>query len=261
MILSGLLKKIKWIIVLVVIITIIYWIVRLWRWKPLLKEMLAREVGLAEAMSRFNNDNPTKQKDKASNSDRSSTETKSEDDDFSYLERRFKDFMSRPPRRPVRTAKSDPPTDANEKEDETEEVEVEEKNEPKGRDPVRRSNSKVSTYKREEICRQVFEDYFDDYFPTCRPRFLANPKTGHPLELDGYNPRLNLAFEHHGIQHRQYPNPFHKSEAEFDAQIGRDQFKRERLAELGIDLIEIWDDVPTDRIKDFIHGQLKSLGK
>jgi len=254
MILGGLFRKIKWIIILVVVVTIIYWIIRLWKWKPLIKEMINKEVSLAEAVSRLGKGSPDAG---------SENNAEIKDGDFDYLSRRLGDFFSGPHRHPVRSSNQEPLQDitvndngdSDEKEDEPKPIPR------KGRDPIRRSNSKVSTYKREEICRKVFEDYFDDYFPTCRPRFLANPKTGHPLEMDGYNARLNLCFEYHGPQHRIFPNPFHKTEAEFDAQIERDQFKRERLAELGIDLIEIWDDVPTDRIKDFIHLQIKKLGK
>lgn len=125
----------------------------------------------------------------------------------------------------------------------------------------RRTNSKTSNYKREELCRKIFEDYFDDYFPTCRPKFLTNPKTGHPLELDGYNARINLAFEHQGRQHREYPNRFHKSREEFDKQVERDNFKRQRLSELGIDLIEIDEGVPINQLESYIHGSIKQLGK
>lgn len=125
----------------------------------------------------------------------------------------------------------------------------------------RRSNSKVSKYKREEMCRKIIEDYFDDYFPTCRPKFLANPKTGYPLELDAYNPRLNLSMEVQGRQHREYPNYFHKTREEFDKQLERDAFKRQRLSELGIDLIEIDDRIPTNQLETYIHGVIKQLGK
>lgn len=139
-------------------------------------------------------------------------------------------------------------------------VHEEETNKKPTRDKMRRSGSKTSTYKREEECRTIIENYFDDYFPTCRPNFLSNPLTGKPLELDGYNARLNLAFEHQGRQHREYPNAFHKTEAEFLKQQERDEFKRKKLSELGIDLIEISDTVPYTQLKAYIHRSLQSLG-
>lgn len=123
----------------------------------------------------------------------------------------------------------------------------------------RRKNSKTSSYKREEECRKVFEDYFDDYFPTVRPKFLTNPKTGRPLELDGYNSGLNLAFEHQGRQHYEFPNRFHKTKDEFIAQQERDKFKAQRCKELGIDLIYIPESIPFDQIKSYILQKLKSL--
>lgn len=257
MILTGLLKKLKWIIVLVVIITIIYWIVRLWKWKPLLKEMISKEISLAEAVSRFSRGDSSSQSEPSSKTSDETTDDQNENDDFSYLARRTSEFFSGPKRHKVRTSNQESQSIPQAETTDDEETLDEPKH--KGRDPVRRTNSKVSKYKREEICRKILEDHFDDYFPTCRPRFLANPKTGYPLELDGYNPRLNLAFEHQGVQHRIFPNPFHKTEAEFDAQLEKDKFKRERLAELGIDLVEIWDDVPTAMIKPFIISELKRL--
>ena len=131
----------------------------------------------------------------------------------------------------------------------------------KGRDKVRRKNSKISKNKNEEICRQILEDHFDDYFPTCRPKFLTNPETGKPLELDGYNASLNLAFEYNGIHHYKYPNPFHKTEEEYIKQIERDNFKREKCKELGIDLIEIHYKIPSNKLEIEIMKQLKSFGK
>lgn len=147
-------------------------------------------------------------------------------------------------------------------EEENNEETVEEVKKPRrDKNKPRRTGSKVSRFKREEICRAVFENYFDDYFPTCRPKFLANPDTGRPLELDGYNASKNLAWEHQGAQHRAYPNHFHKSREEFEYQQKKDQFKKQRLAELGIDLIEIPDLIPENKISDYIISQIKRLGK
>lgn len=142
------------------------------------------------------------------------------------------------------------------------EKEIESEDNPNSnRKRPRRANSKTSPYKREEICRKILEDHFDDYFPTVRPKFLTNPKTGKPLELDGYNARLNLGFEHQGRQHYEFPNRFHKTEAEFKAQQERDLFKAQRCKELGIDLIFIPEYIPIDKIESFIMSELKKLKK
>jgi len=126
----------------------------------------------------------------------------------------------------------------------------------RGRDKVRRSGSKTSKYKREEKCRKVLEDYYDDYFPTVRPKFLKNPKTGYPLELDGYNAALNLAFEHNGHQHSEYPNSFHKTKQQFLNQQERDRYKIRRCTELGIKLIIIPHTIPYRDIEDFILSKI-----
>jgi hypothetical protein len=126
-----------------------------------------------------------------------------------------------------------------------------------GNHPRRNSNNKT-----EERVRNILEDYFDDYFPTSRPNFLRNPKTNRNLELDGYNARLNMAFEYQGIQHRVFPNRFHKTEEEFEKQQSRDSYKRKRLYELGIKLLEVPDTIGTrqSRIENFVHNWLKQNG-
>lgn len=58
-----------------------------------------------------------------------------------------------------------------------------------------------SVSKGEKTVRNIFEYLFDKPFPTKRPKWLINPKTGYRLELDGYNKELGIAFEYQGIQH------------------------------------------------------------
>jgi hypothetical protein len=55
--------------------------------------------------------------------------------------------------------------------------------------------------KTEEKVRAVFEELYGKSFPTVRPDFLKNPKTGFNLELDGYNEELGIAFEYDGEYH------------------------------------------------------------
>jgi hypothetical protein len=57
----------------------------------------------------------------------------------------------------------------------------------------------------ERICRKYFEDIFGHIFPSTRPNWLLSDK-GRKLELDGYCAKLNVAFEHNGMQH--YKNIF-----------------------------------------------------
>ena len=109
-------------------------------------------------------------------------------------------------------------------------------------------------WKSEALCRRVFEDMFGMEFPSVRLNCLKNPETNRNLELDGYNEELGLAFEYSGIQHYQYPNPFHTSEEQFINQVRRDQYKREKFDEMGIYLITIPYNVPVkyEEIKDYI---------
>jgi len=218
MIFSGLFRKIRFFIWLVVIIATIVVIVKVFRWKPEVEKMLKDELGVFR---------------------------------FSQALIPHLKAVSSP-----RTPKEHPSLSREEEQDEgapAKKVEFK-------RDKVRRKGSKTSSYKREEICRKVLEDYFDDYFPTCRPRFLTNPRTGKPLELDGYNARLNLALEHQGRQHVEYTPYFHKSKEDFLRQQERDRFKRQRLSELGIDLLEIDHTIPTPQLKDHILKLLKDNG-
>lgn len=103
----------------------------------------------------------------------------------------------------------------------------------------------------------IFERLFDKPFMKTRPEFLRY--NGNLLELDGYCPELNLAFEYNGAQHYMYVPFFHdQDETNFIRQKERDQFKRAKLRELGIDLVEIpyiHDTLETmcDHIRYYLH--------
>jgi len=55
--------------------------------------------------------------------------------------------------------------------------------------------------KGERLCRNIFEKIFKTKFPTVRPSWLKNPKTGYCLELDGYAKDIGIAFEYQGQHH------------------------------------------------------------
>lgn len=92
---------------------------------------------------------------------------------------------------------------------------------------------KCNTNYGEEIVRQYFELLFDAPFENIRPDWLFG------LELDGYNERLAVAFEHNGKQHYEFLPRFHKTKASFEEQLERDRRKRELCAEHGVSLIEV----------------------
>lgn len=235
MILTSLFKKIKFLVVLVIIIVVLFFLIKIFKLKPAVEKMIRDEVNLLKMKS-----------DESSSDQKEPVESKSWED-------RLGSFLF--PKSEVKPEKT-----KSVQEEDSEEGKRRAKKK-KTRDAQRRSGSKTSTYKREELCRKIFEDYFDDYFPTCRPNFLANPETGRNLELDGFNAALNLAFEGSGKQHYTYPNAFHKTREEFDKQVKRDIYKRQRLSELGIDLIEInFTEVSIENTEAYIHSALKQLG-
>jgi len=116
--------------------------------------------------------------------------------------------------------------------------------------------SKKSNNKREEKCRRIFESIYQAPFGTCKPDFLKSPKTGRNLELDGYNADLKIAFEYNGIQHYQYPNPFHRTEEKFQRQLYNDRIKRRMCDELGIYLISIPYHIKDKDLRSFIISKL-----
>lgn len=108
-------------------------------------------------------------------------------------------------------------------------------------------------------CRQILETLFNRPFPKIRPNFLKNPKTGRNLELDCYNAELKIALEYNGKQHYTPHAFFHDSTKKFNAQVDRDNFKRQICKRRGILLIE----VPyfTKNKDAFIVSELKRFGK
>lgn len=117
-------------------------------------------------------------------------------------------------------------------------------------------------WKMEELCRDIFEKLFDRKFPSARPLFLRNPTTGQNLELDGYCPELNLAFEYDGGQHAKYIPHFHKhGPTEFMYQVTKDDYKTKKCAAEGIDLIRIPHYIHKEKLHEYITRQLKKIGR
>jgi hypothetical protein len=121
-----------------------------------------------------------------------------------------------------------------------------------------REGKKVNT--REEKCREIFESLTGRTYPTTRPKWLRNPKTGRTLELDGYCEDLKSAFEYNGAQHYEFPNTYHKTEADFNAQLYRDAIKTKTCAEKGVALLVIPYDLEDDKLFDLIANHLGRLG-
>lgn len=113
---------------------------------------------------------------------------------------------------------------------------------------------------REEICREIFENYFQRNFPKVRHELLINPKTKRKLELDCYskvkffNYYNGLAFEIDGEQHYNYVKKWHKTRSNFNEQVERDKIKNELCEKNGILLIRI--PYYVDDVKEYMLKQL-----
>ena len=113
----------------------------------------------------------------------------------------------------------------------------------------------------ERVCRYFFETLFAKKFNKAHPDWLVSER-GALLELDGYNERLKIAFEHQGVQHYKFLKVFHSSNEDFIDQQNRDELKKEVCKKRGIHLIEVPEIpalLPLDKVKDFIIEKLQDL--
>lgn len=114
--------------------------------------------------------------------------------------------------------------------------------------------------KHESKCREIMERIYGKKFPSVRPDFLINPKTGRRLELDCYNSELGLALEYDGEQHSKYNKFFHpKGPSQFVDQIKRDSTKDRIVKQRGIDLLRVPHFVRFDDLERYIVGRLKEM--
>ena len=114
--------------------------------------------------------------------------------------------------------------------------------------------------KGERASRSAAERIFGKPFIKVRPDFLRNVVTNHNLELDVYNEELKLAIEYSGRQHYEFVPFFHKNYEAFLNQKYRDEMKKNKCKEQGIQLIEIPYTVKLEDIESFIRIESKKLG-
>ena len=72
--------------------------------------------------------------------------------------------------------------------------------------------------KRQKLCNDILEEYYNKHFFSVRPNWLKNPETGYNLEIDCYNDELKLALEYNGEQHYEWPNFTKQTKQEFEEQ-------------------------------------------
>jgi hypothetical protein len=109
----------------------------------------------------------------------------------------------------------------------------------------------------EELVRAALEEVFPGkvFERTRRVPWLR------PLELDGYNETLGLAFEYQGRQHYEYIDFFHRTKNALEAQQKRDKIKQERCAENGVTLLVIPYTVDHKNIRAYVRAELARLGQ
>ena len=88
--------------------------------------------------------------------------------------------------------------------------------------------------KNEDECRRIIERLTCKKFPKRRPDFLDG------LELDGYNPELQIGFEYQGEQHHRVIPAWHRNgEDDLAAQQARDAVKVALCQDHNVDLIVV----------------------
>jgi hypothetical protein len=107
--------------------------------------------------------------------------------------------------------------------------------------------------KKEKICRKIFENIYKVSFKKIRPKWLIYKKR--PLELDGYNEELKIAFEYNGEQHYIPTHLFHNKINLREIQK-RDKFKKQKCKEIGILLIIIPYYIKENNLESYIIEQL-----
>jgi len=91
-------------------------------------------------------------------------------------------------------------------------------------------------YKSEQRFRDAIEKVFGEKFPPKKVTWMRNPKTEYPLELDGYNEELKIAFEYQGRQHFEVIDCF-GGEKKLQIQQERDAIKKQKCLENNIILL------------------------
>ena len=98
----------------------------------------------------------------------------------------------------------------------------------------RRSNT------REKYVRRLLENMFRYKFPSVKPKWLVNPKTGRRLEIDCLCNELRLGVEIDGEQHHKYIPYFHpKGYSQYLEMKDRDMLKSATIKKHGIRLVRL----------------------
>lgn len=129
-----------------------------------------------------------------------------------------------------------------------------------GGNVIKKGNATWCPYCREliseKLCREHFRELTGKSFLKARPQWLWGKHRR--LELDGYNPELNIAFEYQGIQHYNSDTIF--SRERYAEILEYDNIKRRECTSRNILLIEIPYTVPRHELKKYIMLELQKVG-
>ena len=92
---------------------------------------------------------------------------------------------------------------------------------------------------REDRVRDILEVLTRHEWPSARPPWLVNPKTGKRMEIDCFCEALKTGVEVDGAQHFAYSQHMHKSRDAYRRQQARDHMKDQLCAALGYTLIRV----------------------
>lgn len=143
------------------------------------------------------------------------------------------------------------------------EIELERSHPPQARDMhayVASHVEKRNLSKAEAGLAHALQEIFgpDKSFIKVRPDWLRN-NTGRKLELDLYCRELGLAIERDGYQHVVWPNNFHHTREEFEAQLARDRLKEKLCKRHGIVLIRVPWTVKICQMERYLRDELARL--
>lgn len=111
----------------------------------------------------------------------------------------------------------------------------------------------------ERICRKLFEYIFDTDFPKTKPIWLINERDNR-IEFDGYNEKLGIAFEYHGLQHYRQSQLFQKTEEIFLQRLDDDKCKEKMAKENNVKLIIIPYNVKYKNLQKYVIDQCELQG-
>lgn len=127
--------------------------------------------------------------------------------------------------------------------------------------PICNEVRKDNKFKTEEMCREIFFEIFNMCFKRSRPIWLIGPKK-YPLELDGLNEKLRIAFEYNGFQHYNEVNFFKINKEKIKYQREKEDLKIKKCVEHGIKLIIIpfIKNPSKEKLRKIICSLLKEQG-